>query len=143
MGAVGRWAAESSREIATPVGAVWELWENADRWPDWNPAIASAELEGPFAVGTRAVIRFRGRPAMKFEITAIEPHELFVDETRLPGARMGHEHRATPTDERVLVTHRIYFEGPLASLWGALMGRRIRRDLESFLHNEERLCQTD
>jgi uncharacterized protein YndB with AHSA1/START domain len=138
---MGRWEATASREIAAEPAAIWELWENADRWPDWNPAIASAELEGPFAVGTTAVIRFRGRPAMKFEVTAIEPGRLFVDETRLPAARMGHEHRLEPVGDGVLVTHRIYFDGPLAALWGALMGRRIRRDAATFLDHEQRLAQ--
>lgn len=126
--------------MAASAAAVWALWEDAQRWPDWNPAIASAALEGPFAVGTTAVIRFHGRPAMKFAVTAVEPHELFVDETRLPGARMGHEHRVRRSGADVLVTHRIYFDGPLAALWGALMGRRVRRDLTSFLDHEERLA---
>jgi hypothetical protein len=133
------WQAEASREIAARPAAVWELWENPDRWPDWNPAIAGAELLGPFAVGTTAVIRFRGRPAMKFDVTAVDAERLFVDEARLPGARMGHEHRLEQAGAGVSVTHRIYFRGPLASLWGALMGRRIRRDLVSFLDREQRL----
>jgi Polyketide cyclase / dehydrase and lipid transport len=139
--AVGRWQAEASGEVAAEPAAVWELWEDPSRWSDWNPAIARAELEGPFAVGTRAVIRFHGRPGMKFDITAIDGPTLFVDETRLPGARMGHEHRLAQRDGHVLVTHRIYFDGPLAPMWGVLMGRRIRRDLASFVARERRLCE--
>lgn len=137
---MGRWDAEASRAIEAPPAAIWELWENPERWSDWNPAIAGAELEGPFALGTTAVIRFRGRPAMTFEIVALEAGTLFVDQTRLPGAHMGHEHRLEPGAEQVVVTHRIYFDGPLASFWGVLMGRRIRRDLERFLDHEQRLC---
>lgn len=133
------WEAKASRAISAGAGAVWELWEDAARWPEWNPAIAAAKLVGPFAIGTVAVIRFRGRPPMKFEITALEPGTAFVDEARLPGARLGHEHRVAEGDGDVTVTHRIYFEGPLAEVWGALMGRRIRRDLRTFLDNEQRL----
>jgi hypothetical protein len=135
-----RWGAEASRDLVAQAADIWALWDDADRWPDWNPAIASAELQGPLAVGTAATIRFRGRPAMTFTITAIEPGCLFVDETRLPGARMGHEHRLGPTTMGVTVGHRIYFDGPLAGLWGALMGRRIRRDLQTFLDREQALA---
>jgi Polyketide cyclase / dehydrase and lipid transport len=139
---MGRWEAQESREVAAPPAAIWALWEDPERWADWNPAIAGAELQGPFEIGTPAIIRFRGRPAMTFDITAIEPGALFVDQTRLPGAHMGHEHRLEqPGTETVVVSHRIYFDGPLAFLWGVLMGRRIRRDLESFLDHEERLAR--
>jgi Polyketide cyclase / dehydrase and lipid transport len=134
---MGRWEAEASRELVAQAGDIWALWDDADRWADWNPAIAGAALQGPFAVGTAARIRFRGRPAMTFTITAIEPRRLFVDETRLPGARMGHEHRLAPSGSGATVGHCIYFDGPLAALWGALMGRRIRRDLQTFLELEQ------
>jgi len=137
---MGRWEARASREIAAPAAAIWDLWENPERWADWNPAIAGAELRGPFEIGTTAVIRFHGRPAMKFDITAIEPGSLFVDQTRLPGAHMGHEHRLERSPGLATVAHCIYFDGPLAALWGLLMGRRIRRDLTSFLDHEERLA---
>jgi hypothetical protein len=86
--------------MAAPREAVWALWEDANRWSDWNPAIAHAELQGPFQVGTTAVIRSRRRPAMKFDITALEPGEVFVDETGLPGssasARRHRRRSATP-----------------------------------------------
>lgn len=138
--AMGSWEATASREVAADAAAVWALWDDADRWAEWSPAIASAELDGPFAVGTTARIRFRGRPAMRFAIVDVRPGRLFVDETRLPGARMGHEHHLEPADGGVRVGHRIYFEGPLASLWGLLMGRRIRRDIGTFLDREESLA---
>jgi hypothetical protein len=134
---MGRWEAEASREMVADAAEIWALWDDAERWPDWNPAIASAALQGSFAVGTTATIRFRGRPAMTFTITAIEPRRLLVDETRLPGARMGHEHRLDAATTGVTVGHRIYFDGPLAAFWGALMGRRIRRDLQTFLELEQ------
>jgi hypothetical protein len=136
-----RWEAEALTELAAPASVIWELWADPQRWGDWNPAIVTSCIDGPFAAGSRARIRFRGRPAMRFVITAVEPERRFVDETRLPGARMGHEHRIDAAARVTLVRHRIYFDGPLASVWGRLMGRRIRRDLQTFLRNEARLVR--
>lgn len=38
--------------IAAPVEVLWRLHTDVDAWPSWQPDIASARLEGPFAPGS-------------------------------------------------------------------------------------------
>jgi hypothetical protein len=87
------WQAQSETETRAEPGAVWALWEHAEHWKDWNEQIAHAELLGPFAVGSQARIRFKRSPMrLRFRITALQAGRGFTDETRFPGARLGHEH---------------------------------------------------
>ncbi len=38
--------------INAPLDKVWALETDIDRWPDWQPEVSVARLEGPLAVGT-------------------------------------------------------------------------------------------
>jgi uncharacterized protein YndB with AHSA1/START domain len=38
--------------INAPLETVWRVHTQINRWPDWNPDIAKANLTGPIAVGT-------------------------------------------------------------------------------------------
>jgi len=114
-----------ARSMADPA-AVWERWADAGRWSEWNTGVAAARLEGPFLSGTTALIRFRGGLRLRFLITECVPERSFTDEARLPFAWLGHEHRVEPYTGGSRLSHRIYFRGPLAPLYGLLAGRRIR-----------------
>jgi hypothetical protein len=132
------WSAQAEIVTRADPVAMWALWENAERWKEWNEQIASAELRGEFAVDSQARIRFKGRPmAMTFTITALEPERLFIDETRLPGAKLGHEHALRPRGNgATTIRHRLYFDGPLSKLYGLLMGRQMRAAVAAFVQRE-------
>jgi Polyketide cyclase / dehydrase and lipid transport len=120
--------------------AVWALWADPGRWPEWNEQIASAELDGELRVGTRARVKFRRGGTVRFEVTALEPERLFVDEAGFPGARLGHEHRIEPAGSAVDVTHRLYVEGPLSGFWALMLGRkRMRESVAGFVAREREL----
>ena len=38
--------------VAAPPARIWDLLTDIDRWPAWNPDIASAVLDGPVAMGS-------------------------------------------------------------------------------------------
>lgn len=45
-------AARSEIVIAAPLEKVWALQTDINRWPEWQPEISSAHLEGDLAAGT-------------------------------------------------------------------------------------------
>ena len=127
------WEARAETETTAPSDAVWALWDDPRRWRDWHPQIAAVRGEGPLRVGAEARIRFRGSPrALRFRVTGYEPGRRLTDEARLPGARLGHEHRVEPRGEGSLIAHRVWFDGPAARLYGALMGRRMTASVREF-----------
>lgn len=46
--------------IEAPAQRVWSTLTEIDRWPEWQSAVSSAQLEGPLAVGSRFVWKANG-----------------------------------------------------------------------------------
>jgi len=44
--------AKKEIQVAAPREQVWSLLTDIDRWPEWQPNVSSAKLEGDLAVGT-------------------------------------------------------------------------------------------
>jgi uncharacterized protein YndB with AHSA1/START domain len=84
------WQTEARAETSADPARVWELWENPARWPEWNDEIRSGTLDGPFEVGSVAVIKPKGFPTLRMHFLEIEPGRLLLDEARLPGVRFRH-----------------------------------------------------
>jgi len=133
------WETSADIETSAPPEAVWALWEDPARWPEWNEDIKRAELDCPFERGARAKVRFRRSLPLPltFTVTDLTRLRSFTDETRFPGCRMGHEHRI----ENGRVTNRLYLEGPAERSYGALMGRRLQRSVRRFVQREKALAE--
>ena len=67
---------------------VWAVWTNPAEWP--GDVIATAKIDGPFAVGAKITTRVKGYPPLTSTVTRIEPPTLWT------GAHgLGHnDHRA-------------------------------------------------
>lgn len=79
---------------------------------------------------------------MQFEIKQLEPGRLFVDESRFPGARFGHEHRLEPTPGGCEITHRLYVSGFASGLWSLMIGRkRMRESVSEFTAREREIAE--
>jgi uncharacterized protein YndB with AHSA1/START domain len=132
-----------SERTRAPAAAVWALWEDPARWPEWNEQLESGELEGEFAAGERIRVKFRRGGRMQFEIVALERERLFRDEAGLPGARLGHEHRLEPLDgDGCQITHRVYVTGFASGFWALLLGRkRMRESVVAFCERERELAE--
>jgi Polyketide cyclase / dehydrase and lipid transport len=125
------WSTSSTYDAPGVAAAdVWSrAYADASAWPAWNDALASAELLGPFAVGSRARVRFRAGLRLRFTLVGVEPERVFTDESRLPGARMGHRHELEPLPDGVRLVNTIYIRGPLARLWALVLGPQAERGL--------------
>lgn len=128
---MSRWETTSTLEAAVPTAAIWErAYAGAGAWPRWNAEIKRASLDGPLALGAKAKIVFRTGLRLRFEVVEFEDGRLFTDESRLPGARMGHRHLVEPTASgESKLTNTIYIEGPLAPLWRRILGPAAARAL--------------
>lgn len=133
---VGYW--ETSATFDAPVSApsVWNsAYANAASWPMWNSELAAAQLHGPLRLGARAKIRFRTGLRLSFVVVEFDDGQLFTDEARLPGARLGHRHELlSQPDGRCQMRNTIYLDGPLMPLWRRLAGARAARTLPAAQH---------
>ena len=125
------WEASSTLEAAgvSPADVWSRAYADASAWPHWNDALASAELDGPFVVGAKVRIRFKTGLRLRFTLVEVEPERVFTDESRLPGARMGHRHLIEPSAGGARLTNTIYIAGPMAWLWSRVLGPQAKRGL--------------
>jgi hypothetical protein len=128
---MSRWETTSTLEAEVSPIAVWErAYANANAWPNWNAEIKRASLDGPLLLGAKAKIVFGTGLRLHFQVVEFEQGRLFTDESRMPGARMGHRHLVEPTASGgSRLTNTIYIEGTLAPLWQRIMGPAAARTL--------------
>ena len=121
---MSRWETTSTLDAEVPPAEIWKrAYANAEAWPQWNAEIKRARLNGPLALGAEAKIVFGTGLRLRFHVVEYEDGRLFTDESRLPGARMGHRHLVEPIEKGgSRLTNTIYIEGPLSSLWRRIMG---------------------
>jgi uncharacterized membrane protein len=70
--------------ISAPRSTVWATTIDVERWPEWSPTVQSVSLvgEGPFGMGSVAVVKQPGQAAARWTVTEFAPDERFVWESR-------------------------------------------------------------
>lgn len=127
---MSRWETSNTLEAAVTPVTVWDrAYADVQAWPRWNAEISRARLDAPLALGARARIVFRSGLRLRFTVVEFESGRLFTDESRLPGARMGHRHSLEPSGDGTRLTNTIYIDGPLAPLWRRILGPAAQRTL--------------
>jgi uncharacterized protein YndB with AHSA1/START domain len=130
----------ASERIAVPAEAIWALWADPDRWPDWNQQIERVEVDGELHVGAEVRTKMRGGGTVRHTVTEYESGVALAYEARFPGARSGFEQRLKPGRRSAEVTHRRYVDGPLAGFWAMMLGRKtLRESVERYLEREREL----
>jgi uncharacterized protein YndB with AHSA1/START domain len=128
------WAAEHSIETSAQAPAVWRLWADVGRWPEWNAGVKSIELEGPFAAGSTIVMTPPGDEPVVLRITEARKPDLFVDEADGGDFVVRTTHRVDPVaDGRSRITYRVEIVGPAADTLGAEIGPEISGDFPEVL----------
>jgi hypothetical protein len=122
-----------SIDINTPAARVFEVMLDTDRWHEWTPSVTSITRldEGPFALGSRAVIRQPKFPPALWTISAIDDRS-FTWENRAPGIKVIAHHYAEPTATGSRATLSLRYEGFLAGL----LARLTRGITNRYLHME-------
>lgn len=127
---MSRWETTSTLETDVLPAAVWErAYADANAWPKWNAEIKRARLDGPLTLGAKAKIVFDTGLRLRLRVVEFEEGRLFTDESRIPGARMGHRHLIELTENGCRLTNTIYIEGALAPMWRRIMGPAAARTL--------------
>lgn len=91
--------------------AVWQLWANAETWPDWDTSVTAVTLDGPFTEGTTGTMHLADQPPVGITLVQVTPGAGFVDETEIPGAVLRFDHRLATTPEGTSITHRVTIDG--------------------------------
>jgi hypothetical protein len=113
--------------------AVWKVWTDVGRWPEWDVSKEIARLDGPFEPGVSGWAKQRGNLGGTFTITAVDDERRWVSECPLPLGKVVFDHVLEPVaGGRVRVVKRVEVQGgfgPLVRLFAPKMRRDIAESL--------------
>lgn len=109
-------------DIAAPPDRVFDVMKDVERWHEWTPSVKSIKRldDGPFVIGSRALIRQPKFPPALWKVTAIGPGMDFTWESVAPGVRVVARHRVEPVPSGSRVTLSLEYFGLLAGLLARL-----------------------
>lgn len=123
------WRREYSHLTTATADAVWKRWTTPEDWAVDDPDLRAAEFSVPARVGAVGRVVNHGTPAQKFVFTELQPGLGMNFRIALPGATLSFPHRMRETPNGLAVTHAVEISGPLAALFGVVVGRRIAAGL--------------
>lgn len=109
--------------------AIWAVWVNVAEWPSWDTELEQAALDGPFTLGAVGTLKPRTGPRARFTISTLVPGTSYMFTTKLPLCSLHVQRTLRQNDTETLFTHDVWFDGPLAGLFGIVLGQRYRRVL--------------
>jgi uncharacterized protein YndB with AHSA1/START domain len=121
--------------------AVWKVWTDVARWPEWDVSKEMARLDGQFEPGVSGWAKQRGNLGGSFTITEVDAGRRWVTECPMPLGKVVFDHLLEPVaDGRVRVVKRVEFLGGFAPLM-RLLTPKMRRDIaESLAALGRRVC---
>lgn len=103
----------------------WRIWTDVNNWATWHGDLDYCKLDGPFAVGNHFMLKPKGAPAVKIELTDIEEGRKFTDCTTFFGAKMYDTHEIEETKEGIRLINRLEVTGPSKFLWVNLVAQNV------------------
>jgi hypothetical protein len=103
---------------------LWPVLADVARWPEIDAGIDWLRIDTPPAPGVAFVLKPKGGPRLSFTIGDFAPPERYSDICRMPLAQMTTRHSLVPHQGGTLIRVEIIITGPLAGLWGLIVGRK-------------------
>ena len=124
----------ASREVEVEASpeTIWDIIVAVDSWPDWNPDVKAAFIEGDLAVGTRFSWK-AGQLTIRSTVLQMErPHHLVWTGTTT-GIKAVHLWQSEKRGENALVRSEESWEGLLPSILRGTMKRMLSRSIQQTL----------
>jgi Polyketide cyclase / dehydrase and lipid transport len=128
------WTKEHGVDTIAAPEAIWRLWADVPRWPEWNADLERAELSGPFAAGSTITMNPHDGEPIELRIAEATEPELFIDEADLGDVVVRTTHRLERLGgDRVRVVYAMEITGPEADTLGPQIGPEISADFPQVL----------
>jgi hypothetical protein len=127
--------------IKAPAQKIWSLVTEIDNWPNWNPAVKSAKLNGSFDIGTTFNWKSGGIPIVS-TLQEIQPTTKLIWTGKAIGTRAIHVWLFQPMpDDCVLVRTSESFDGWLVNIMRKSMQKTLDESLIAWLNQLKRRAE--
>ncbi|VVB69445.1 Polyketide cyclase / dehydrase and lipid transport [uncultured archaeon] len=119
-------------EIVADPEVVWKVMAAIDRWPDWNPDVKSASLNGELAAGSE--FRWKAGPGtITSKIQQVERPRALAWTGRSLGIDAFHVWRLEPRDGKTVVRTEESWDGLLVRIFRGPMQKMLQRAIDAGL----------
>ncbi len=121
-----------SIDVAAPVEVVWRVLTAVEQWPEWNPDVRGAAVNGALAEGT--TFQWKAGPGtIKSTFQAVEPMQLLGWTGKTLGIPAVHAYRLRWRDGVTTVTTEESWDGRVARLFRSSFQRTLRKAIDTGL----------
>ena len=124
--------ARGSVTIDASPDTVWATISDIARWPEWNPDVTAARLEGPLTAGTRFTWK-AGPGTIRSTLLQVDPPRTIAWRGETMGIGAVHIWRIGAGDDRVTLSTEESWTGLLPRLLRRSMQRRLDTAIEAGL----------
>ena len=120
---------EERIDIQATAAIVFAVYADVAQWSSWDPGVRSSSIDGAFVSGASGFLKPSKGPESRILFSEIIQDSSFTVECKLPFCLMKFEHELLSSPAGVGALHRVNFSGPLAPIFGRLIGNQIRNGL--------------
>jgi len=135
-------SAGASLSTSASPARLWALWSDPPSWPNWNPDVLSATLNGPFATGTTGTLVTK-QARHNITITAVNPGRGFTLEAKpMPVMTLRFTCQIEPVGSGAKIGQSVEVGGFAAKLMGKPMAEQIARTFPAILEALRNAAET-
>jgi hypothetical protein len=132
---------ETMLTTATP-DKIWKIWTDVKNWKNWDFGLREALIKGPFQENMEGVAVSEKGPRTGFRITSCKPNFSYTITAKLPLAEITLHRFMGYHNSKTTVTHEVWMEGPLSSVWWSLIGKRYSHWMPEMMKKLKQIAET-
>jgi uncharacterized protein YndB with AHSA1/START domain len=115
-----------SRLTSASPERVWAVWSDPNNWTRWNSGIASFDMQGPLVAGATGIMKTTQGSTHRVTFERVEPRRGFtLSADGPPLTRFAFMCDVRPHNAGSVISQSVAFSGPLAFLFGPLLGPQM------------------
>jgi uncharacterized protein YndB with AHSA1/START domain len=131
-----------SRSTTASPEKVWSVWRDPNNWSRWNSGISSAQVDGPIADGTKGKMTTnRGISHDVAFSNVVEGRGFKMSMAGPPTTTFTFSCEVTPDGTGSKIAQSVTISGPLAPIFGAMMGKEMAKHFVPVLDDLARAAE--
>jgi hypothetical protein len=121
---------------------IWSIWTDVKNWKNWDFGLKDAQIQGNFGKDAEGFLVPEKGPKTPFKVTNYKPNFTYTFTSKLPFAKLHVRRLMGYHNQKTIITHDIWIEGPLSAFWWQMLGRRYSKLLPRILEKVKQIAES-